>query len=338
MNVISSSRFDEIVKQFPIIKPIVVVGDVGLDKYTYGEVARISPEAPVPVLEVSREWFKLGMASNVSDNLKSLGVNTTLCGVVGEDVSGSMFGELLAKGGLTNKGIVIDYNRKTSLKERVTTNTQQICRVDHETRGPVADETCDKLFDLVDSIADSHSALILEDYAKGLFNESFCRRLIDCFRERKMLITVDPSRLTPPLWYRGATLLKPNKVESELIASSLGYRHEKNLERVAEIIIEKLEIEKLLITLGSDGMAMVDTCGDGKFRVIPTVAKEVFDVSGAGDTAISAITSSLVAGSSLEEAAWIGNCASGIAVGKKGTASVSIDELKRFHKKLVVRI
>ena len=153
-------------------------------------------------------------------------------------------------------------------------------------------------------------------------------------KEIGRMVAVDPSRTTPPTWYKGATLLKPNKVESLMMAQSLGCT-EKDIEKVAMLLVDKLALKKIIITLGSEGMGMIDTETDGKFHRIPTVAKEVFDVSGAGDTAISAVVSALVSSATLEEAAWVGNCASGVVVGKKGTALASQEELKAFYPSLI---
>lgn len=330
---ISENRFLEILSAFNKLSPIMVVGDVGVDKYTYGEVKRISPEAPVPILEVTKEWQKLGLAANVTDNLQSLGVNSTLCGVIGNDSNGNLFEDLLEESGLKTWGIVRSLNRNTILKERVTTNIQQICRIDYESKDLIDEDALNKIMNRTRDLNKDHSGLIIEDYAKGLFNQSFIQTLIAQYTEMGKMIAVDPSRSTPPLWYKGATLLKPNRQESMMMVESLGYK-ETNLEKVAQILVEKLNLQKLVITLSGDGMGLLDIKADGKLHIIPTVATEVFDVSGAGDTAVSAITASLVAGSTLEEAAWIGNCASGVVVGKKGTALVNQTELKDFYSDL----
>ena len=148
------------------------------------------------------------------------------------------------------------------------------------------------------------------------------------------MVAVDPSRSTPPTWYKGATLFKPNKLESHIIIEALGYFKERNLETIATILIEKLHLEKVIITLGAEGMAMLDSKGEGKLKIIPTAANEVFDVSGAGDTAIAAISASLLAGASLEESAWVGNCAAGVVVKKRGTALCSKEELTEYFMNL----
>lgn len=328
---ISENRFNQILSNFDQIDPILVMGDVGVDKYTYGEVCRISPEAPVPVLEVNREWTKLGLAANVSDNLQSLKVNSTLCAVIGDDNNGNTLERLLEEAGLKTWGLVRDSARMTTFKERIVTEIQQICRVDYETKVEIEEAVYKRVQDRVAQFKEGHSALILEDYGKGFFNQQITERLIKGAVEAGKLVAIDPSRTTPALWYKGATLLKPNKMECQMMAQSLG-SSEKNIEKIAQLLVDKLELEKIIVTLGAEGMGMIDTKTDGKFHKIPTVAREVFDVSGAGDTAISAIVSAMVSGGTLEEAAWIGNCASGVVVGKKGTALVTQSELKKFYE------
>lgn len=327
---ISENRFNQILSNFEKIDPILVMGDVGVDKYTYGNVSRISPEAPVPVLEVNREWTKLGLAANVSDNLQSLKVNSTLCAVIGDDSNGNTFELLLEEAGIKTWGLVRDSARMTTFKERVVTESQQICRVDYESKSEIEASVYARVKDRVNEFKNGHSALILEDYGKGFFTQEMTEYLIKDAKASGKLVAVDPSRTTPPHWYAGATLLKPNKIESQIMAQSLGC-NESDIETIAKFLVEKLALEKIIITLGAEGMGMIDTAGDGKFHKIPTVAREVFDVSGAGDTAISAIVASMVSGASLEEAAWIGNCASGVVVGKKGTALVDQEELKKFY-------
>ncbi|NOT77949.1 MAG: D-glycero-beta-D-manno-heptose-7-phosphate kinase [Bacteriovoracaceae bacterium] len=332
-NLITLERFNEITKGFQSLKPIVVIGDVGIDKYTFGEVKRISPEAPVPVLEVTKEWLKLGLAANISHNLSTLGVASTLCGVVGEDSNANVFDSLLEDENLNTWGIVRTSSRPTIFKERVTTNTQQICRIDYESSDPIDEVTEKKIMARADEFSQTHSAIIIEDYAKGTLTKAVIAYLIEKFKANGKLVAVDPGRSTPPLYYKGATLLKPNLAEAKYMVESLGFK-EKRLEVMAEILVDKLAIEKLVITLGGDGMALIDTKIQSHLTIIPTLANEVFDVSGAGDTAISALTSALLSGATLEEAAWIGNCASGVVVGKKGTATVDLLELREFYDQI----
>lgn len=331
---ISEKRFLEITNQFESLAPICVLGDVGIDKYTYGEVRKISPEAPVPVLEVRKEWLKLGLAANISHNLQTLNIQSTLCGVIGNDAHASVFENLLEESGLKIWGLVRDESRPTIFKERVTTNVQQICRIDYEVLTPISQEIENSLLTINDDFFSQHQALIIEDYAKGTLTKGLIRKSMDKYIEAKKIVAIDPGSSTPPLFYKGATLLKPNLKEANLMVQALGHQ-EKDLEVMARLLVDKLKLEKLVITLGGEGMAMIDTLGDGKLKIIPTVANEVFDVSGAGDTAISLLTASLMAGATLEEAAWVGNCGSGVVVGKKGTATVSLIELQEFHQDLL---
>jgi rfaE bifunctional protein kinase chain/domain len=333
--ILTPEKFENIVSNFNSLKPILVVGDLGVDKYTFGEVRRISPEAPVPVLEVQKEWNKLGLAANVSDNLKSLEVASTLCGVIGDDSRANLVEHLLEERGLKTWGLVRDASRHTTYKERVTTATQQICRVDYETKESISDEISRRIGTRIQDFSSTHAGVIIEDYGKGLFSESLCQKIISDFKAKNLLVAVDPSRSTPPLWYKGATLLKPNKLESHMMVEALGYFKERNLETIAKILVDKLQLEKVIITLGADGMAMLDTKIGGELKIIPTAANEVFDVSGAGDTAIAAISSSLLSGASLEEAAWVGNCAAGVVVKKRGTALCSKIELRDYYNNLL---
>lgn len=332
--ILTPEKFEKIIFNFQTLKPILVVGDLGVDKYTFGEVKRISPEAPVPVLEVQKEWNKLGLAANVSDNLKSLEVASTLCGVIGDDSRANLVESLLEERGLKTWGLVRDPSRHTTYKERVTTATQQICRVDYETKDSISDEISRRIGSRINEFSETHSGVIIEDYGKGLFSENLCQKIISDFKAKNLLVAVDPSRSTPPAWYKGATLLKPNRLESHMMVEALGYFKERKLETIAQVLVDKLKLEKIIITLGADGMAMLDTKLGGELRIIPTAANEVFDVSGAGDTAIAAISSALLSGASLEEAAWVGNCAAGVVVRKRGTALCSKEELREYYGNL----
>ncbi len=192
--ILTPEKFEKIVNNFQSLKPILVVGDLGVDKYTFGEVKRISPEAPVPVLEVQKEWNKLGLAANVSDNLKSLEVASTLCGVIGDDSRANLVESLLEERGLKTWGLVRDPSRHTTYKERVTTATQQICRVDYETKDSISEDISRRISSRIQEFSENHSGVIIEDYGKGLFSESLCQKIIHDFKEKNLLVAVDPSR------------------------------------------------------------------------------------------------------------------------------------------------
>jgi rfaE bifunctional protein kinase chain/domain len=332
---LSDERFQKIVSSFKTLGKIAIVGDVGIDRYTQGQVRRISPEAPVPIVEVEMEWEKLGLSANIAHNLKELGISSTICSVIGDDRRASRFESLLEESSLSTWGIVRDPTKPTVYKERIITSAQQVCRIDYEDKTPIHHDVEVKLLERFADFVKDHDAIILEDYAKGTLTENVIKKIINLGREKKCLICVDPGTSTPPLFYKGASLLKPNLKEAKLMVESLGYTYEeKSVEQMAEILIDKLDLDKLVITLGAQGMALLDRHDKNGLLTIPTVAQEVFDVSGAGDTTISLLTAGLLAGASLCEAAWIGNCGAGVVVAKKGTATVNQEELKIFFNRL----
>jgi len=334
MNFISKDRFEYLVKNLRDAGPIMVLGDLGIDKYTCGEVNRISPEAPVPVLQVTEEKYKLGLSANISNNLNSLEIASTLCGVVGEDKYADLLETLLEERGLNTWGIIRALGRKTTFKERVTAGQQQICRIDYETVTSLDERVEDRFIERFEDLLAGHKAVILEDYCKGTLTERVIWNVIQDFKKKGKIVAVDPGLNTHPKLYKGATLLKPNLKEARAMVKSLGHRSE-DLNSVAKILVEELELDMLVITLGPEGMALIDNINrPGELIKIPTVASGVFDVSGAGDTAIALLTATLLAGGTLEEAAWISNCGSGVVVGKIGTATVSLNELREFYLKI----
>lgn len=330
---IDKKRFTEITKKFEKLNPIAVIGDIGIDKYTIGEVDRISPEAPVPVLHVKEEFHKLAMAANISHNLKALGVNSTLYGALGKDTNSSVFHHLLETEELPTDGLLQCENRSTIFKERVTTPMQQLCRVDYETIEDLTPFQEEKLLEKLGKNVGKHASLIIEDYGKGTLTESVVERSIKIFQEAGKIVAVDPSRVAHPEIYKNVNLLKPNQVESKLMVEALGYRGN-SIEEMAEILVDKLNLEMLVITLGKDGMFFYDKKNGGQMGQIPTLANEVFDVSGAGDTTISLIIAALSCGATLSESCWIGNCGAGVVVAKRGTATVGMQELHRFYHRL----
>ncbi|MAF78028.1 MAG: D-glycero-beta-D-manno-heptose-7-phosphate kinase [Halobacteriovoraceae bacterium] len=337
MKIMERARFDELLTQFDKIGPIAIVGDSGIDKYTQGEVRRISPEAPVPVVEVQKEWEKLGLAANIGHNLKDLGIDSTLCSVIGEDLRAPRFDDLLEDSGLKTWGIVRDAARPTIFKERITTSTQQVCRIDYEDKQNISPEVETKLLQRVQDFLEDHTALILEDYSKGTLTEKVIKDSIEMGKSAGKMVCVDPGVSTDPLFYKGCTLLKPNLKEAKLMVEHLGKTYSQlNLQDMASFLMDKLELEKLVITLGPEGMALMDRSIQMKeIEIIPTAAQEVYDVSGAGDTTISLLTAGLLAGATLSEAAFLGNCGAGVVVAKKGTATVNRKELVDFYFRLV---
>jgi rfaE bifunctional protein kinase chain/domain len=333
-NVLSTERFEQLLEKFKQVPPVLILGDVGIDRYTLGEVTRISPEAPVPVLNVLKNWNKLGLAANVAENLKTMDVKSTLCCVLGKDEHANVFETLLEEIGHSTWGIIHDAKRPTTLKERITTSGQQICRVDYEKSGAIDAEIEAKLYERILEFLPKHGAVIIEDYDKGSLTPALLDRIIAKSKEKKILVAVDPARHRSALIYRGADLLKPNLAEAKLLVQSLGLRAESPSE-LCQILLDKLNLQMIALTLGAEGMCLMDRqSGEKGLRIIPTLATEVFDVSGAGDTVIATLVSVLLAEGTLEEAAWLANCAAGVVVSKKGTATVDQKELRDFYARM----
>ncbi len=333
-HMISQTRFCEILEKFESLVPLLIVGDVGVDRYTMGEVSRISPEAPVPVLNVTKSWNKLGLAANITDNLNTLGVPATLCCVVGKDHYASIFESLLEEIGHSTWGIVYDDSRPTTLKERVTTSGQQICRVDYEKSHALNSDVEKKMIERIGEFLPKHQAIILEDYDKGTLTPTLLKNIMAEARQQKIFIAVDPARHRSALLYKGADFLKPNLIEAKMLVQSLGQQESTPFD-LCRILLDKLDLDKIAITLGAEGMALMDrSSGEKGFNIIPTLVTEVYDVSGAGDTVIATLVSSLMAGGTLEESAWVANCAAGVVISKKGTATVNKDELMEFYLRM----
>jgi len=290
---------------------VLVVGDLMLDRYIFGKVERISPEAPVPVLEVEREEFRLGGAGNVASNLSSLGVKTYLCGVVGQD-----YGRHIVRGLLKEKGIydltVEDQERPTTEKTRVVAQSQQLLRMDSERKEKVGGRVLRELIDRLDLDVDG---IVVSDYAKGVV----CRELMDRIRERKVFFSVDPRPVNSVL-YLGANLMTPNEKEARSMQEG------DSLQSLGWTLKNRLRIRTLVITLGAKGMALFDR----EFKVFPARARQVYDVSGAGDTVIAVLSACALAGVDWDTACEFANICAGIVVSKLGTAEVSPQEIEEY--------
>ena len=308
---------------------ICVLGDVGIDRYTQGIAERISPEAPVPIIFVESEYLKLGLAANVADNIIALGGRAEINGVIGSDQDAKDLIRMLKEKNLPSQSLVVDQTRRTILKERIVAETQQVLRVDYESTHPLSPSIQKKVQSTTVKNILKADALIIEDYAKGLLNPSMIRAAILAAKKRKIPILVDPHAKTPVEWYRGATLLKPNRREAEVLAGER-ILDPKSLIRVGRKIIEKTECESVIITLGKEGVAIFKNDSAAP-TFIPTFAREVYDVSGAGDTVIAVLALSLASGAKLEEAALISNLAAGVEVSKRGTATVSPQEIMHAY-------
>ena len=302
---------------------ILVVGDLMLDEFVWGKVSRISPEAPVPVVWVQSESVMPGGAANVANNVSALSGHVSVVGVVGEDRWGAALLEELDKRRIETSG-VLKVSRPTTVKTRVIAHHQQVVRVDREQREPLPAGMVDQLIKAVTARLSDVDAVIIEDYGKGVITRQLLEVVIPLARERKKLITVDPKQEHFEL-YRRVTALTPNLVEA---GEALGRELESDtdVQRAGLEILRKLECEALLITLGENGMCLFEQ--NGRRTMIPTVAQEVFDVAGAGDTVIATFTLALASGAAMEQAARLANYAAGIVVGKLGVATVAPEELR----------
>ena len=301
----------------------LVIGDLMLDEYLWGKAERISPEAPVQVVDVTRDDLRLGGAGNVVNNLVALGCRVEVVSVLGEDGDGRLLRSLLAAQGIAVDGIFSDPGRVTSRKTRVLAGNQQMLRIDRESKDPISEDLAGCLLDHVRAVADRFQVILVSDYLKGLLTDFLLRELIALGREKGIPVVIDPKGDDYGK-YRGATLLTPNRKEAQK-ASGVAIVDEASLLKAGRTLREGLELDALVLTRSEEGMSLF--MGDGRELHMPTKAREVFDVSGAGDTVLSVIGVGLAAGLSLEQAAAVSNLAAGVVVGKVGTSTVSPEEI-----------
>lgn len=319
-------RLREILRRKMPRKKVLVIGDVGMDRYTIGLVERISPEAPVPIVLVEDEQHKLGLAANVADNVQALGGVPLLVGIIGQDRIALDFKKLLRESKIAPQHLIADVHRRTVLKERVVSDRQQLLRVDYETVGPISKPIEAQLLKRVSQLLPQCDCVILEDYAKGLLSEGLAQDIFSAATRAGKFVAVDPNTKTPMTFYRGATILTPNTKEAEKLSGVL-IQDEDSLVEAGAAILKATYASYVVITRGKDGMAIFSG-KDRRVKLIPTYAREVYDVSGAGDTVISVLALAMAGGASVEEAAILGNLAAGVEVGKRGTATVSPEEVE----------
>jgi rfaE bifunctional protein kinase chain/domain len=304
---------------------LLVVGDIMIDEFIWGTVSRISPEAPVPVVAVTREDLLLGGAANVVHNVHSLGGRALLAGIIGDDLMGEKIKALLAEQKIDSVGLVAHPGRPTTVKTRIIAHSQQVVRFDREKLEPISTQSQESLLKYLDKNWDQVDGVIVSDYGKGLIN----RDLMDFIMNRKKgdgkLVAVDPKMNNFSL-YTGATIVTPNRQEAEAAAGKQ-IKDEGSLMEVGRDLLERFASQAVLITRGEEGMVLFER--EGVVVNVPTVAKEVYDVTGAGDTVISTLTLALASGNDFPEAAVVANYAAGIVVGKVGTATVTPEELKK---------
>lgn len=328
MKTMSFKKIKKIISRFDDAK-ILIVGDVMLDEFVWGTVSRISPEAPVPVVWVNKETVMPGGASNVANNVATLGGRTIIAGIIGRDQKGKILTAELQKKNVDTEGLIIDDERPTTLKTRVVANRQQVVRIDRESTQEISERVLRKIIGFISSRIKEVDGIIIEDYGKGLITPRLLKKIVPMARRLKKIITVDPKE-EHFSYYHGVTSLTPNRYEAQ---NAVGFKIKDDaaLNKAGRDILKKLNSDTVLITLGEEGMRLFEK---GKKPLhIPTIAQEVFDVSGAGDTVISAFTLSLCSGATSTEAAHIANCAAGIVVGKVGIAVVTKEELMERAKR-----
>jgi D-beta-D-heptose 7-phosphate kinase/D-beta-D-heptose 1-phosphate adenosyltransferase len=319
----NQTAVQQIISRFPSLR-ILVLGDFMLDHFVMGRVDRISPEAPVPIVDVDREEFHLGGAGNVIMNGKSLGARMIPLGVTGNDWAGERIRALFLEEQLSTDGL-FTAERPTTLKTRILAHQQQVVRVDREQRAPISDELQSQLVNQFMKVIDSVDGIIVSDYAKGTLTPALLAKILPEARKREKLVCLDPktrhfSSYTP------VTVITPNQAEA---SSLLGYPivTEEDLMEAAKRILKLIDCTALLITRGDKGMALFT---NHECKLVPTKAREVYDVTGAGDTVVTTICLALAAGAQMIEAVELANAAAGIVVGKVGTATVGSSELLSY--------
>lgn len=294
-----------------------------LDRYLIGNVTRISPEAPVPVVEIDQEMERLGGAANVIHNLKMLKAQATPVGIIGDDEAGKLLGDLFRDLDCSITGLVVDKSRPTSIKTRIIAHDQHVVRADRESRKYIGRAVAEKLIRVIEKLIPTVDAVILEDYNKGLLSSDIISTVISLAKRSNKVITVDP-KIDNFFSYEGVTLFKPNRKEAET-ALGLTMKDEGDYHHACKQLRERLHCDNVLITLGEKGMCLLESTGD--FSIITTRALQVHDVSGAGDTVISTLTLCLASGATMKEATTIANYAAGVVVSKVGVVPIHFEQL-----------
>ncbi len=304
-------------------KKVAVVGDLMVDRYYWGHVSRISPEAPVPVVEVVEESVRLGGAANVANNIQTLGGEPMLVGLIGNDYPGEVFVRILEERNLPSKGIVKDPTRPTTIKTRVIAHAQHVVRIDNESKAECPEHIRHLVIDAVKYNIHELDAIIIEDYNKGVVTKEVIHELIAVAKKYNKIITVDP-KLNNFMEYKGVTVFKPNRREvEEAIGGRLKTTAE--VEKAGKYLLEALKAENVLITRSEDGMSLFES--DGTATHVESRAVNVQDVSGAGDTVVSTLTMALASGANIREASALANCAASVVVASVGIVPIQPNEL-----------
>ena len=320
----SEARLRELLQKFHGRK-IAVLGDLMIDRYYWGSVRRVSPEAPVPVVEVESESVRFGGAANVANNIQALGGIPVLLGIIGDDHPGSLFTSMLREQGMGTGGVIVDADRPTTTKTRVIAAGQHVVRIDNESKQECSAVVSAKLVDAARAAIGSVDGIIIEDYNKGAVTREVIHAVIAAARERGKPVAVDP-KFNNFFEFKKVTVFKPNRREVEEVVGGR-VRSTAEIERVGRKLLRDLDAENILLTRSEEGMSLFEA--NGTVTHYPTTAEVVQDVSGAGDTVISTLTMALVAGADIRESCMLANCAGGVVVGSVGIIPILPDDLLR---------
>ena len=324
--ILNQKRALEIIDRFSRAK-VLVVGDLMIDHFIWGKVSRISPEAPVPVVEVDADHLLLGGSANVLHNIHAIGGRGYVSGVVGADKMGKKLVSEFRKRQIDTRGIVVEANRPTTLKTRIVAHSQQVVRFDRESRQPVTAESIERMITYICALRDELGAIVISDYGKGVITKALLDGIRDLVRDRKIIVCVDPKKTDFSL-YEGFDIITPNHHEAGRAVGVERVSRE-NLIEVGTTLLSRYRYRALLVTRGEEGMSLFEKNDRIHHTLFPTQAREVFDVTGAGDTAIGVFALCMASGATFKEAAFLANHAAGIVVGKVGTSTVSQAELRR---------
>ena len=322
MVTLSAKRLNTLKSRFKGLK-IAVIGDMMLDCYFRGDVKRISPEAPVPVVEVENEFYRFGGAANVIFNISTLGGIPFPVGIIGHDVFGTIFSSLLNEAGIKIEGIIVDESRPTTAKTRVIADHQHLVRIDRESKSYINREIQNKLIAYVEENIKSLDGIILQDYNKGVLTPSLIGKVISLAKKYKVLVTVDP-KFNNFFLFKYVDVFKPNRKEAEDILG-VKIKSDEDISKAGKKLLEKLKAKNVLLTLGEGGIAVFKS--GQKEKRMPTKARKVADVSGAGDTVISTLTMAIAAGADIYEACYLANYAGGLVCEEMGIVPIALDKL-----------
>jgi rfaE bifunctional protein kinase chain/domain len=302
---------------------ILVIGDLMIDHYIWGDATRLSPEAPVPIVNVKNESTTLGGAANVAQNLVALGAKVTLSGVIGDDAFGARLKEIMTQEGIATDAIIEDKQRPTTVKTRVVAGSHQLVRVDREITDALHNDLANELAGKLAKYIEEADIILFSDYGKGLFSEELTQRLIKLANSRGKKVIIDPKGLNYEK-YKGSYLIKPNRKELAEAAKTEKIKNLDDLQKAAKTILKQTGAEYLVVTLSEEGMVILDAI---TYKLLPVKATAVFDVTGAGDTVLATMAYFIASGLSIEDACELANHAAAIVIRRVGSATTTIDEI-----------